>query len=65
MADPTKSSLYEVYVGRATPSISLRAVRLSNGVPARNVTYFRLRLLRGHTPRLSSTHLRIMREVAV
>jgi len=33
-ADPAKRSFFKVAVGRATPSISLRAVRLSNGVPA-------------------------------
>jgi hypothetical protein len=33
VADPTKSSIFKISVGLATPSISLRAVRLSNGVP--------------------------------
>jgi hypothetical protein len=34
VADPTKRCSAEYAVGRATPSISLRAVRLSNGAPA-------------------------------
>jgi hypothetical protein len=38
VADPTKRSDSRVSVGRATPSISLRAVRLSNGVPAEKRT---------------------------
>jgi hypothetical protein len=34
VAGPTDPFAFKVAVGRATPSISLRAVRLSNGVPA-------------------------------
>ena len=34
MANPTKPFVLKPVVGRATPSISLRAVRLSNGVLA-------------------------------
>jgi len=34
VADPTTHPVFKVAVGRVTPSISLRAVRLSNGVPA-------------------------------
>ena len=50
VADPTKRSVFKVGVGRATPSISLRAVRLSNGVPANTRCIFSCGLARDHTP---------------
>ena len=51
VADPTKRSVFKVVVGRATPSISLRAVRLSNGVPANTRCISGCGLARDHPPR--------------
>ena len=51
VADPTKQNVLKVIVGRATPSISLRAVRLSNGVPACSESISGCGLARDHTPR--------------
>ncbi len=50
VADPTKQNVLKVVVGRATPSISLGTVRLSNGVPACNKSISGCGLARDHTP---------------
>ena len=50
MADPPKQNVLKLVVGRATPSISLRAVRLSNGVPACSKPNSGCWLARDHPP---------------